>query len=253
MHRIIFIVGSARSGSTFLSKAISKLPNTINIYENRYVWNVLSNSLRDDYMHDNKVTESSRRFLHKFVKKQSSNYKYTLIDKTPSNLYRVHALQELFPDAIFIILDRDYENTVKSRKKMWSEKISFQRLLRLAVESARLVYRGNIPASRLHVFIADVICRYLFSKKGFQEGGERIEINGCASQRAKVAAAKDFVKELQSVYSNEKNFVFLNLGNIENTEENLKAFFQANGITSGLSLVLQEIRNSYDRDRIAHK
>ena len=95
----IFIVGSGRSGTNFLGKALESALEAQNFVEQRYLWSGISplSERTADYSSCRKM--EIKRHFKKYGQGCSA-----VIDKTPGNLFRVKNVIDVFPDAVFIFV-----------------------------------------------------------------------------------------------------------------------------------------------------
>lgn len=115
----IIIIGTHRSGTTFLGQVLDQHPDTAYWEEPRHVW-VYGNT----YKHDDKLTKADltpkilRHIRKEFAKYLARSGKPRLLEKTPSNCLRLEVVHEAFPDARFVHIYRDGRAVVRSTREV---------------------------------------------------------------------------------------------------------------------------------------
>lgn len=158
----IIILGSPRSGTTFLFNLLNESNELYSLYEeSRFLFRDFylknKNRFHDDHLlpsdleeSDKKILEenfhrysfrlkSTGQFVNKALKKKlgwrwftsivsklnlafKSNTNYRLVEKTPRNAFKVELLNELFPDALFIYIKRDGRSNISSLIEAWKKR-----------------------------------------------------------------------------------------------------------------------------------
>ena len=110
-----FLIGTHRSGTTWLGSLLSKARETAYWVEPRQVWtyrNWLAPSDRLDASDvSDRIRSHIRRRFREFAASQSASH---FIEKTPSNCFRIPFMQEVFPEGRFILLIRDGRGVIRS-------------------------------------------------------------------------------------------------------------------------------------------
>ena len=123
----IFIVGSGRSGTNLLGKALESALGARNFVEQRYLWSGISPLTERSKDYSLRRKARIKRHFRKFSHGYSA-----VIDKTPGNLFRVSNIIDVFPDAKFIFVVRNPLDNIDSRRKLlMSSKSRFQKFIRL--------------------------------------------------------------------------------------------------------------------------
>ena len=119
VQKPIIILGTHRSGTTFLGGVLSHHPDVAFWEEPRHVW-VYGNTYKPDDIltaedaHP-KVVSHIRKEFAKFLRK-SGKARFT--EKTPSNCLRIGFIREVFPDALFVHIYRDGRAVVRSTRQV---------------------------------------------------------------------------------------------------------------------------------------
>tara|TARA_Y100000591_G_C21854904_1_gene714604 strand:+ start:20397 stop:21332 length:936 start_codon:yes stop_codon:yes gene_type:complete len=125
----VFIIGPPRSGTTMLGKILNHSGRFTYFIEPNYLWRRYKFSKTEDSLHKNDYNEKHSMFIkrnfEKFYMKNSSSHNNILLEKTPSNCLRIRYILEVFPDAKFIFLFRNFSDILTSIKYQWTNKIFF--------------------------------------------------------------------------------------------------------------------------------
>lgn len=111
----ILLVGTQRSGTTWLYKMFSQHPKVASANEPRHIW-IRGNAYRpDDRLTEADATPRTIARIHRaFSKIQAQQGKPRLMEKTPSNCLRVPFLRAVFPQAKILLVLRDGRSVVRS-------------------------------------------------------------------------------------------------------------------------------------------
>lgn len=119
----IFIIGSARSGTTMLGDILSKHPDIAYWVEPKYIWNYRNPNLNNDIRNESEATEPVIKFIQKtFLKHQIIKGKNRFMEKTPSNCFKIPFIDKVYPNALYINIIRDGRDVCLSAYKKWTEK-----------------------------------------------------------------------------------------------------------------------------------
>jgi sulfotransferase family protein len=115
----LFLLGTQRSGTTWLGKLLSALPGAAYWIEPRHVW-TRGNAYRpDDLLTASDATpaikQRIRRTFTRFVADQDCT---RLVEKTPSNCLRVPFIHEIFPEAKILLVIRDGRSVIAATERM---------------------------------------------------------------------------------------------------------------------------------------
>lgn len=111
---IVFIVSLPRSGSTFLGSLISEQKMVNYLGEQNYLWKFPDYKVSSD-----EVSKFPIKQVNNLRKRFPNKGSIIYIDKTPSNIFRIEALKNLFPDALYVFLRRNEEEIYTSLKSEW--------------------------------------------------------------------------------------------------------------------------------------
>jgi hypothetical protein len=114
---IAFLIGPARSGTTMLGyQTLSRHPDIEYWGEPVYLWRRGHVYNRYDNLNEEDLTSGLRDYLRKkFASKLEKSGKKLLVEKTPSNCFRIKYLQSVFPEAKFIYVTRDGRDGVMKK------------------------------------------------------------------------------------------------------------------------------------------
>lgn len=126
VKKIFFLIGAARSGTTLLGEQLlSEHPEVIYLGEPDYLWQQALGYQPDDSLLTRDATNSTKRNIQNRFKKAIKDGKSSVIvEKTPSNCFRIPFINELFPRSKFIHLIRDGREVALSASKEWAAKKS---------------------------------------------------------------------------------------------------------------------------------
>ncbi len=177
--RVTFIVGTGRSGTTFLSHALASDKRFWNSFENRYIWNYGQDNRSSDVRTASDVTPKIAAFIKSNILRFGEDGARTVIDKTPSNSLRLPFLAEIFPNEKIIHIIRDPRAVIISRLHELSPKQDDLLVTERSDSSAQAsqepqfdarrhmlkvlknrITRGNIPINRIPAFMLDALPRY---------------------------------------------------------------------------------------------
>lgn len=111
----IFVIGTHRSGTTLLGRAMGHHPEVLYWEEPRHVWARGHNFRPDDTLTAADATPGvAGRVRRRFERHLRSSGRPRLVEKTPSNCLRLEFIHEIFPDALFVHILRDGRAVVSS-------------------------------------------------------------------------------------------------------------------------------------------
>lgn len=128
-HKLVFIIGPARSGTTMLGRILSKIDDAVYVEEPTGVWTPLFYSGNSDEIGVECYKDKDiKRIRHWFYKKLADSGKTILIEKSPANSLRPSVVRTIFPEAYIIYLTRDPSAIAKSSLKQWNYMLSNESL-----------------------------------------------------------------------------------------------------------------------------
>ena len=163
-----FIIGAARSGTTFLGEVLSQHPDIAYRLEPKFIWRYKNPFPKHDFRHEDEATEDVIKYIRQwFDIFHSKSKKPILLEKTPSNVFRIPFMHKVFPEGKFIHIIRDGRDVALSAEKKWT-----------SIPTSKSVWRrlsSNETPLRdfpfyTSIFFRNVIGRFLFPKKGFVWG-----------------------------------------------------------------------------------
>lgn len=119
----IFIVGCGRSGTTFFAQTLAKHSGVRYFNEPRAYWHLIDKRTDDIglygpagtlQLNSSDVTQENLNFCHLFFPKMREKKLPIIIDKTPSNVFRLNWLKQLYPGAKFINIVRNGNKVLSS-------------------------------------------------------------------------------------------------------------------------------------------
>jgi hypothetical protein len=119
LRRPIIIIGTHRSGTTFLGKVFRAHPDVAYWEEPRHVWAWKHNFRSSDALAAKDAKPGIVRHIHRaFRERMESEGKSRFCEKTPSNCLRLDFIEAVFPDAIYVHIYRDGRAVVRSTGKV---------------------------------------------------------------------------------------------------------------------------------------
>ena len=93
----VFIIGAGRSGTNLLGHILEADPRFWNNYECRYVWNYRQKTLSHDIRRASEATDAVKNYIRRYFTNLVDEHGRTVVDKTPSNVFRIDFMHEVFP------------------------------------------------------------------------------------------------------------------------------------------------------------
>lgn len=144
MKSLVIIIGAPRSGTNMLRDMLTKLDSvkTWPCDEINYIWrhgNVF-------YSHDQFSPEMATNKVKKYLNQEFRRFSEIsnadiVIEKTCANSLRVDFVNEVFPNAKFIYIERDGGDVIGSAKLRWTSKLDVKYILK----KVRFVPKTDLP------------------------------------------------------------------------------------------------------------
>jgi hypothetical protein len=164
-YKPVFIIGGVRSGTSILGDILRQQSDVAYWLEPKYIWKYRKAKADNDIRGSEDATTHIKEYIRgRFYKYMSSHGASRFMEKTPSNVFRVPFIHEIFPNGLFIRLIRNGHHTILSTYKKWTTPID-----RTAV--TRRLRSNEIPLRDLPYYgmatVRDVIGRTVLPKAGF--------------------------------------------------------------------------------------
>jgi Sulfotransferase family len=132
----IILVGSHRSGTTWLGEVLSRHPRLAYWVEPRHVWTWGNSYTPDDVLTENDATDKVKAHIRKtfaeFVEREGKD---RLAEKTPSNCLRLRFIREVFPEARILMVIRDGRSVLRSTDEIMARGVPLKRVITRARET----------------------------------------------------------------------------------------------------------------------
>lgn len=132
----IILVGTHRSGTTWLGEVLSKHPRLAYWVEPRHVWTWKNSYTPDDVLTAADATDRVKRHIRKtfaeFLKREGKD---RLAEKTPSNCLRLPFIRAVYPDACILLVMRDGRSVFRSTDEIMSTGVPLTRVITRARET----------------------------------------------------------------------------------------------------------------------
>lgn len=124
----VFIVGSPRSGTTLTGDILNCHPKIATWFVPYFMWERHFRHRPDDVLTASdatpKIAADIRSEFTYFRKKTGAQY---VVDQSPRNSLRVPFIREIFPEARFIHVKREYKDAILSINKEWKKRMDVYR------------------------------------------------------------------------------------------------------------------------------
>ena len=120
MKKPICIIGAARSGTTLLSRLLSRHPEIAFWTEPKYLWQYGTPAT----LHDRRTADEATSHVRSYIRSELEDYvkqsgATRLAEKTPSNCFRVPFVYAVLPNARFVHVIRDGRDVAFSSLEQW--------------------------------------------------------------------------------------------------------------------------------------
>ena len=114
---MLFIIGAGRSGTTFLADMIAGHPDLHRLPELRYLWMTGCQWRDHDFRGVGDATPKVKKRIRSYISKIVPENKKLIVEKTPSNCFRIGFINEVYPRAKYIHIVRDGRRAALSSLK----------------------------------------------------------------------------------------------------------------------------------------
>jgi hypothetical protein len=156
----IFIIGSYRSGTSFLAYALSQHQDICYVGEPMHIWNWGNKNIKDDRLSASDVTDRIEKNIKgQFKKILDKSSGSRLLEKTPTNCLRIPFINKIYPHAKFIFLVRDGRAVIGSTINMRnSPPVSLKRSVWVRMRTTP-IYRWPSYLNKLGLFFSRLFNR----------------------------------------------------------------------------------------------
>lgn len=135
-HPPIILIGTHRSGTTFLGDALGRQHDIAYWIEPRHIW-VRGNAYTpDDRLDASHARPSVRRTIRRSLAEYTRRHgKPRLAEKTPSNCLRVPFVHAVLPEARILMILRDGRSVLRSTGEIMAKGMPTSRILQRALET----------------------------------------------------------------------------------------------------------------------
>lgn len=147
-NNFISLIGFPRSGTTLIARNLSKFYQFAYWEEPKYIWKYRARPYFNDDLEQVPNDRTRHYILTRFLKFKGE--KMFLLEKTPSNIFRIPYLNKLFPEMRYIYIYRKPLDVVKSYRIKNDGPVDWSVIRR------RLRNR-DIPLADIHLIIIEII------------------------------------------------------------------------------------------------
>lgn len=149
IDRPIFLVGTHRSGTTWLGSLLGRAPEVAYWIEPRQVWSYGNYAKPDDLLTENDVTpQISAHIRSRFYRFANRAGKRRFCEKTPNNCWRIKFMHKIFPTGKFVFIVRDGRAVFRSTEEIKQTSANWNRVWSRLKESSMKefpAYLDRIP------------------------------------------------------------------------------------------------------------
>jgi len=142
----IILIGTQRSGTTWLGNVFARHDRLAYWPEPRHVWTWGNSYKPDDVLTAADASPAVIRHIHRtfdrFVQQQSKD---RLVEKTPSNCLRLPFLRAVYPDAKIILIVRDGRSVIRSTGAILDKGVPHGKILGRAFETPLWEWPAYLP------------------------------------------------------------------------------------------------------------
>ena len=122
LSKPIIVVGSARSGTSFLGNILSTHPDLYYLKEPRLTWRYGNDTKSDRLTSADATPQVCDYIRNEFATRAKKQGGLRILEKSPSNSLRLEFVDQVFPDAKFVHIIRDGTQSVLSIYRFWKDK-----------------------------------------------------------------------------------------------------------------------------------
>jgi hypothetical protein len=142
----IILLGTHRSGTTWLGQMLRRQPDIAFIHEPRHIWTWRHSFRPDDVLDETDATPRIVRHIHsEFDKLVRAQGKDRLGEKTPSNCLRVRFVQAVYPLAHLVLIVRDGRSVITSTQRILRKGVATERIWRRAKRTPLSEWPAQAP------------------------------------------------------------------------------------------------------------
>lgn len=147
----ILLIGTHRSGTTWLAQQLAQHATLAYWSEPRYVWSWGNSYKPDDVLTEADVQpEIAHHIRDRFAQYVATQGKQRLFEKTPSNCFRISFIQKVFPEAKIIHIIRDGRSVFRSADQLmttgyYRQDVLQRRTLEMLQETQVREWPAHIP------------------------------------------------------------------------------------------------------------
>ncbi len=135
-ERPIILIGTQRSGTTWLGHLLGSHPDVAFWDEPRHVWTWSNAKTPDDRLTaEHARPEVADHIRRVFAAHAAERGKPRFAEKTPSNCLRVPFIRAVFPEARFLLVVRDGRSVLRSTSEIMRSGVPVSRVWKRAVET----------------------------------------------------------------------------------------------------------------------
>ena len=160
--RPVIILGAARSGTNMLRDILSQIPDygTWDCDEINPIWRHGNIDVSHDEFTADMASPKIKKFIRREFKKiAASQNVYNVIEKSCASTLRIPFINEVFPDATYIVIERDGRDTTASAMIRWKSKFE----LGYTLKKVKYIPKIDFPYYVFNYGLARI--RQVFSKE----------------------------------------------------------------------------------------
>lgn len=158
VYKRVFIIGAPRSGTSFTLALLNATNEFCILNEPRQLWKSVRGSLFDDIP----KTHEDFLFIESYLGARDT------VEKTPASVLHYDFFKSYYQDALFIILERNYDQNLRSIRSYWNSYrsrlfkakrlVSGERIIKERIRGSKYLSRRQ----RVYLFL-EFCVRFIFS------------------------------------------------------------------------------------------